>query len=183
MMMTDTDALSHPLRGRRPSLAQTIAFGFPPMAFGDPGHGHHVHPLWQDRSGQDRGQAHSRDWALMPQQSHTDPSKVAGLHPVAGPKGSGLAWSSASLQRFSRACPGGRTSTRCTTRWTRSAGWGTLYGPGVKRFLPLEQFKRELGQMLQEMNAIHRPRLQARSSIPVKWKRVSWPVGRRGDPD
>jgi len=158
MMMTDTDAFLIPFGGRK------AFFGTNPIAFGFPTDGIPVIldmattsvPYGKIALAKTEGKPIPAEWGFDADGNPTtDPNKVAGLHPVAGPKGSGLAMVIGILCSVLSGMPWGPHINKMYDEMDQVRRLGHfMWVLDVKRFLPLEDFKRELGQMLQELNAI-----------------------------
>jgi len=154
MMMTDTDAFQIPFGARAPF------FGTNPIAFGFPTDGIPVIldmattsiPYGKIALAQTEGRAIPADWGFdAAGKPTTDPNAIAGMHPIAGPKGSGLAMVIDILCSVLSGMPWGPHI---------NAMYGELDAPrklghfiavyDLKRLMPLETFKRRLGEMLSE---------------------------------
>jgi ureidoglycolate dehydrogenase (NAD+) len=154
MMMTDTDAFQIPFGARAPF------FGTNPIAFGFPTDGIPVIldmattsiPYGKIALAQTEGREIPADWGFDAEGNPTtDPNAIAGMHPIAGPKGSGLAMVIDILCSVLSGMPWGPHI---------NAMYGELDAPrklghfiavyDLKRLMPLETFKRRLGEMLTE---------------------------------
>jgi ureidoglycolate dehydrogenase (NAD+) len=154
MMMTDTDAFQIPFGARAPF------FGTNPIAFGFPTDGIPVIldmattsiPYGKIALAQTEGRAIPADWGFDAEGNPTtDPNAIAGMHPIAGPKGSGLAMV---IDIFCSVLSGMPWGPHI------NAMYGELDAPRklghfiaayhLKRLMPLETFKRRLGEMLSE---------------------------------
>ena len=158
MMMTATDAFQIPFGSRAPF------FGTNPIAFGVPTDGIPVIldmattsiPYGKIAIAQTEGREIPPDWGFDAEgKPTTDPNAIAGLHPIAGPKGSGLAMI---IDIFCSVLSGMPWGPHI------NAMYGELDAPrklghfiavyDVKRLMPLETFKARLGEMLSEFNAL-----------------------------
>lgn len=158
MMMTATDAFLIPFGSRKPF------FGTNPIAIGFPTNGIPVVldmattsiPYGKVALAQTEGKSIPSDWGFNAEGNPTtDPNAIAGLHPIAGPKGSGLAMI---IDIFSSVLSGMPWGPHV------NAMYGDLENPrklghfvmalDVKRFMPLEAFKESLGNMLAEFSAL-----------------------------
>ena len=158
MMMTATDAFLIPFGSRKPF------FGTNPIAIGFPTDGIPVIldmattsiPYGKIAMAKTEGTAISSDWGFNAQGNPTtDPNAIAGLHPIAGPKGSGLAMI---IDIFSSVLSGMPWGPHV------NAMYGDLNNPrklghfvmalDVNRFMPLDQFKQRLGNMLDEFGEL-----------------------------
>ncbi|MDF1514956.1 MAG: Ldh family oxidoreductase [Anaerolineae bacterium] len=154
MMMTATDAFLIPFGSRKPF------FGTNPIAIGFPTEGIPVIldmattsiPYGKIAIAQTEGSSIPADWGFNAEGNPTtDPNAIAGLHPIAGPKGSGLAMI---IDIFSSVLSGMPWGPHV------NAMYGELEQPrklghfimamDVNRFMPLEMFKHRLGEMLKE---------------------------------
>jgi len=158
MMMTATDAFLIPFGGRKPF------FGTNPLAIGFPTDGI---PLILDMAttsipygkialAKTEGKAIPSDWGFDAEGNPTtDPNAIAGLHPIAGPKGSGLAMV---IDIFSSLLAGMQWGPHINKMYTEMdaprklghfvAAWD------ISKLMPLATFKANLGQMIAELNAI-----------------------------
>jgi ureidoglycolate dehydrogenase (NAD+) len=158
MMMTDTDAFQIPFGSRKPF------FGTNPIAIGFPTDGIPVIldmattsiPYGKIALAQTEGTAIPADWGFNAEgEPTTDPHAIAGLHPIAGPKGSGLAMV---IDIFCSVLSGMPWGPHI------NAMYGELDEPrqlghfvmalDVRRWMPLETFKGRLGEMLSEFSAL-----------------------------
>ena len=154
MMMTATDAFLIPFGSRKPF------FGTNPIAIGFPTDGIPVIldmattsiPYGKIAMAKTEGSAIPSDWGFNSEGNPTtDPNAIAGLHPIAGPKGSGLAMV---IDIFSSVLSGMAWGPHV------NAMYGELDSPrklghfvmaiDVNRFMPLNIFKQRLGDMLNE---------------------------------
>jgi ureidoglycolate dehydrogenase (NAD+) len=158
MMMTATDAFLIPFGSRKPF------FGTNPIAIGFPTDGIPVIldmattsiPYGKIAIAKTEGSPIPPDWGFNAEGNPTtDPNAIAGLHPIAGPKGSGLAMV---IDIFSSILTGMPWGPHV------NAMYGDLNNPrnlghfvmalDVNRFMPLDIFKRHLGEMLHEFSAL-----------------------------
>jgi ureidoglycolate dehydrogenase (NAD+) len=158
MMMTATDAFLIPFGSRKPF------FGTNPIAIGFPTNGIPVIldmattsiPYGKIAIAKTEGTSIPSDWGFDAEGNPTtDPNAIAGLHPIAGPKGSGLAMI---IDIFSSILSGMPWGPHV------NAMYGELENPrklghfvmamDVKRFMPLDTFKQRLGNMLQEFGEL-----------------------------
>jgi ureidoglycolate dehydrogenase (NAD+) len=156
MMMTATDAFLIPFGSRKPF------FGTNPIAIGFPTDGIPVIldmattsiPYGKIAIAKTEGTAIPSDWGFDAEGNPTtDPNAIAGLHPIAGPKGSGLAMV---IDIFSSVLTGMPWGPHI------NAMYGDLTNPrklghfvmalDVNRFLPIDFFKHRLGEMLEEFS-------------------------------
>ncbi|MCL4860904.1 MAG: Ldh family oxidoreductase [Caldilineaceae bacterium] len=95
-------------------------------------------------------------WALDAQGNPTtDPRAVAGLHPAAGPKGSGLAMVIDIFCSLLAGMPWGPHINRMYAEMDAPRHLGHLImAIDVNRFLPLARFKQNLAAMVQELTAL-----------------------------
>jgi ureidoglycolate dehydrogenase (NAD+) len=154
MMMTATDAFLIPFGSRKPF------FGTNPIAFGFPAEGIPVVldmattsiPYGKIALAKTEGSSIPPDWGFDADGNPTtDPNAIAGLHPIAGPKGSGLAMV---IDIFSSLLSGMPWGPHV------NAMYGELDSPrklghfvmalDVTRYVPLDIFKQRLGEMLGE---------------------------------
>ena len=158
MMMTATDAFLIPHGARKPF------FGTNPIAIGFPTDGIPVIldmattsiPYGKIALAKTEGRPIPSDWGFDENGEPTpDPNRIAGMHPIAGPKGSGLAMMIDVFCSILSGMPWGPHI---------NAMYGEMDAPrklghfvmalDVKRLMPLDLFKQRLGQMLAEFNAI-----------------------------
>jgi ureidoglycolate dehydrogenase (NAD+) len=158
MAMTDTDAFQIPFGSRKPF------FGTNPIAFGFPTDGIPVVldmattsiPYGKIALAQTEGQPIPADWGFDAEgRPTTDPYTIAGMHPIAGPKGSGLAMVIGILCSVLSGMPWGPhiNAMYGEMEGRRELGHFCL-ALDVKRWMPLDAFKRRLGEMLTEFNAL-----------------------------
>lgn len=158
MVMTNTDAIVVPYGAAR------RFFGTNPVAFGFPAPGA---PFMLDIStstiaygkialAQKENQAIPKDWALDESgRPTTDPHAAAGMHPMAGHKGSGLALTIDVLCALMTGMPFGPHINRMYFELEKPRRLGhfmTFWD--VSRFVPLEEFKRRMGQMIDELQEL-----------------------------
>ena len=158
IMMTATDAFLIPYGARKPF------FGTNPIAFGFPGEGKPVIldmattsiPYGKIALAKTEGRPIPPDWGFDERGEPTsNPNHVAGLHPIAGPKGSGLAMI---IDIFSSVLSGMPWGPHI------NAMYGNMDEPrklghfvwvlDIKRFMPLALFKRRVGEMLGEFGGL-----------------------------
>jgi ureidoglycolate dehydrogenase (NAD+) len=158
MIMTATDAFLIPFGGRKPF------FGTNPLAIGFPTNGI---PLILDMAttsipfgkialAKTEGKPIPPDWGLDAEGNPTtDPNLIAGLHPIAGPKGSGLAMI---IDIFSSLLSGmawGPHINKMYTELDQPRRLGHFVSVwDVSRLMPVETFKANLDAMISELNAI-----------------------------
>ena len=158
MMTTSTDAMLIPFGGRK------AFFGTNPIAIGFPSEGIPVIldmattsvPYGKVALAKVEGKPIPPDWGFDAEGNPTtDPNKVAGLHPIAGPKGSGLAMIIDIFSCLFTSMPFGPHISGMYTEMDKRRELGHfVLALDVKRFLPLEEFKRRLKQMTEELNAV-----------------------------
>jgi len=158
MMMTATDAFQIPFGARAPF------FGTNPVAIGFPTDGIPVVldmattsiPYGKIAIAQTEGREIPSAWGFDAEgKPTTDPNAIAGMHPIAGPKGSGLAMVIDILCSVLSGMPWGPHI---------NAMYGELDAPrklghfiavyDIKRLMPLEAFMGRLGEMLSEFTAL-----------------------------
>jgi ureidoglycolate dehydrogenase (NAD+) len=158
MAMTDTDAFQIPFGSRAPF------FGTNPICFGFPTDGIPVVldmattsiPYGKIALAQTEGQPIPDTWGFDAQGNPTtDPHAIAGLHPIAGPKGSGLAMV---IDIFCSVLSGMPWGPHINAMYgepdqPRKLGHFVM-ALDVERLMPLEAFKRRLGDMLREFGAL-----------------------------
>jgi ureidoglycolate dehydrogenase (NAD+) len=158
IMMTDTDAFLIPFGARKPF------FGTNPLAVGFPTDGIPVTldmattsiPYGKIALAKVEGKPIPADWGFDADGNPTtDPNKIAGLHPIAGPKGSGLAMIIDIFCSVLSGMPFGPHINKMYTELDQPRKLGHFVQVlDVSRFMPLEQFKSYLGQMLEEFQAL-----------------------------
>jgi ureidoglycolate dehydrogenase (NAD+) len=158
VVMTGTDALLVPHGSSRPF------FGTNPLAIGVPGeHGYVVLdmattsvPYGKIALAKSEGEKIPPDWGVDENgQPTTDPGRVTGLHPIAGPKGSGLAMM---IDIFSNVLAGMPFGPHINKMYgemdsPRKLGHFVL-ALDIDRLIPLEGFKSTIGRMTQELTAL-----------------------------
>ncbi len=156
--MTATDAFLIPFGSRKPF------FGTNPIAIGFPTNGIPVIldmattsiPYGKIAIAQTEGRLIPDDWGFdVHGNPTTDPHAIAGLHPIAGPKGSGLAMMIGMYSSLLAGAP-----------WVPhiNAMYGQMDAPrglahfvmafDVTRLTSLDEFQAELGRMLDELTAM-----------------------------
>jgi ureidoglycolate dehydrogenase (NAD+) len=158
MMMTDTDPFLIPFGSRKPF------FGTNPIAFGFPTDGIPVIldmattsvPYGKLALAQAEGRPIPPEWGLDANgEPTTDPNAVAGLHPIAGPKGSGLAMVIDILCSVLSGMPWGPHINKMYTEMNERRELGHFFiAFEVERLMPLEVFKQRLGEMLKEFGEL-----------------------------
>ena len=95
-------------------------------------------------------------WALDAEGNPTtDPNAVAGLHPAAGPKGSGLAMMIDIFCSLLSGMPWGPHINQMYQEMGEPRRLGHfIMALDVERFIPRETFRRNLGEMLEELTAM-----------------------------
>ncbi|MFC1766465.1 Ldh family oxidoreductase, partial [Planctomycetota bacterium] len=85
----------------------------------------------------------------------TDPNKIVGLHPIAGPKGSGLAMIVDIFSSILSGMPWGPHINKMYHDMDQPRKLGHfVWVLDVKKMMPLEIFKQRLGDMLDEVAAL-----------------------------
>ena len=158
MAMTATDAFLIPFSSRK------AYFGTNPIAFGFPMDGVPVVldmattsvPYGKIALAQTEGRPIPSDWGFDADgKPTTDPNAVAGLHPIAGPKGSGLAMIIDIFCSLFAGLAWGPHINKMYTEMDRPRKLGHfVMAIDVDRFIPLDVFKRNLAQMCQEINEL-----------------------------
>jgi ureidoglycolate dehydrogenase (NAD+) len=158
MIMTATDAFLIPYGARTPF------FGTNPVAIGFPTDGIPVIldmattsiPYGKIALAKTEGQAVPLDWGFDEMGNPTtDPNRIAGLHPIAGPKGSGLAMVIDILCSILTGMPWGPHVNAMYDGMDEPRRLGHyIFVLDVKRLMPLELFKQRLGRMLDEFAAL-----------------------------
>lgn len=159
MAMTDTDAFLIPFASRK------AYFGTNPIAFGFPTNG--IPPVILDMAttsvpygkialAQAEGRPIPPEWGFDADGNPTtDPNAVAGLHPIAGPKGSGLAMIIDIFCSLFAGLPWGPHINKMYAEMDAPRKLGHfVMALDVSRYIPLEEFKRNLTQMCHEINAL-----------------------------
>jgi ureidoglycolate dehydrogenase (NAD+) len=154
MAMTDTDAFQIPFGARAPF------FGTNPICFGFPTDGIPVMldmattsiPYGKIALAQTEGVPIPPEWGFDTEGNPTtDPFAIAGMHPIAGPKGSGLAMI---IDIFCSVLSGMPWGPHINAMYGEMEGRRELghfiLAWDVNRWMPLDQFKRRLGEMLAE---------------------------------
>lgn len=158
MAMTDTDPFLIPFGGRK------AFFGTNPIAIGFPTKGI---PLILDMAtvsvpygrielAKHEGRAVPSDWGLDAAGSPTtDPEAIAGLHPIAGPKGSGLAMVIGVFCSVLTGMPWGPHINKMYVEMEgrRELGHFVL-AMDLGRLMPLDAFTRRLGEMIDELHQV-----------------------------
>ncbi|HUV89441.1 MAG TPA: Ldh family oxidoreductase [Anaerolineae bacterium] len=166
IVMTATDALLVPFGARQPFFGSNpIAIGFPSTGSGQAPTG--GIPVILDMAttsisygkialAKAEGRPIPPDWGLD-QDGHptADPHRIVGLHPIAGPKGSGLAMI---IDIFCSILTGMAWGPHINKMYgdmdqPRRLGHFVL-ALDIKRWMPLDTFKYRLGEMLAEFNAL-----------------------------
>jgi ureidoglycolate dehydrogenase (NAD+) len=158
MLMTATDRMLVPFGGRK------AFFGTNPLAVGFPSDGI---PLMLDMAttsipygkiavAQTEGKPIPPDWGLDEDGNPTtDPNKVVGLYPIAGPKGSGLAMIIDIFCSILTGMAWGPHINRMYIDMDQPRKLGHfVMALDIKRFMPLDVFKRRLGEMNNELNTM-----------------------------
>jgi len=176
IMMTPTDAFLIPFGGRK------AFFGTNPVAVGFPTDGIPVIldmsttsiPFGKIALAQKEGRTIPADWGFNEKgEPETDPTEIVGLHPIAGAKGSGLAMIIDIFGSILSGMPWGPYINKMYLEMEQPRRLGHfIYVLDIKRLMPLEQFKKRLGQMLRELNAM---------PPAVGFDRVSYPGQLEGE--
>lgn len=158
MVMTATDRMLVPF-GARKSF-----FGTNPICFGFPSDGI---PVILDMASTSiawgkialakvEGQSIPASWALDADGNPTtDPAAVAGLHPIAGPKGSGLAMVIDIFCSLLAGMPWGPHINRMYAEMDQRRQLGHfVWALDVRTLMPLEIFKAQLAQMVKELTSL-----------------------------
>jgi ureidoglycolate dehydrogenase (NAD+) len=158
MAMTDTDPFLIPFGGR------TAFFGTNPIAIGFPTDGIPVIldmattsiPYGRIELAKREGREIPPDWGLdAAGNPTTDPNAIAGLHPIAGPKGSGLAMIIGIFSSVLTGMPWGPHINRMYGEMGARRELGHfILALDVKRLMPLATFKRRLGEMIAELHQV-----------------------------
>ena len=158
MSMTATDRMLVPFGARK------AFFGTNPICFGFPTDGIPVVldmatssiPYGKVALAAVEGNSIPDTWALDAEGNPTtDPAAVAGLHPVAGPKGSGLSMVIDIFCSLLAGMPWGPHINQMYAEMDAPRQLGHLVmAMDVKRFMSLEIFKQNLGEMLSEFTAL-----------------------------
>ena len=158
MMMTATDAFLIPFGARKPF------FGTNPIAIGFPTDGMPVIldmattsiPYGKVALAKTEGKPIPSDWGFDEDGNPTtDPSRIVGLHPIAGPKGSGLAMIIDIFCSVLSGMPWGPQINKMYGELDEPRRLGHfIMALDIKRLMPLDLFKRRLGEMLKEFSAL-----------------------------
>jgi ureidoglycolate dehydrogenase (NAD+) len=155
MMMTDTDAFQIPFGSRKPF------FGTNPLAFGFPTDGIPVIldfattsiPYGKIALAQIENKPIPAEWGFDADGNPTtDPHAIAGMHPIAGPKGSGLAMVIDIFCSVLSGMPWGPHINKMYGELDAPRKLGHFIAVfDINRLMPLETFKQRLGNMLSEI--------------------------------
>ena len=158
MMMTDTDPFLIPFGSRK------AFFGTNPIAFGFPSHGIPVIldmattsiPYGKIALAKTEGKPIPAEWGYDAEgKPTTDPNAVAGLHPIAGPKGSGLAMVIGILCSVLSGVPWGPHINKMYTEMDQSRDLGHfIMVMDFNHIMPTETFKDRLGEMTDEIHQL-----------------------------
>jgi ureidoglycolate dehydrogenase (NAD+) len=158
MSMTATDAFLVPFGARK------AFFGTNPICFGFPTDGIPIVldmatssiPYGKIALAAVEGKSIPDTWALDADGNPTtDPAAVAGLHPVAGPKGSGLAMVIDIFCSLLAGMPWGPHINKMYGEMDAPRHLGNfVMAIDTKRFMPLDIFKRNLDEMVSEFTAL-----------------------------
>lgn len=164
MAMTPSDALLVPFGGTKPFFGTNpVAMGFPPPIID----GIELAPVVLDMAttsipygkiivAQQEGHPIPSDWGLDSEGNPTtDAERIVGLHPVAGPKGSGLAMMIDLFTSLLAGMPFGphiHGMYREMDRPRKLAHFFTAWD--LARFRPVEEFAQDLGRMVTELREI-----------------------------
>ncbi len=158
IMMTPSDAFLIPFGGRK------AFFGTNPVAVGFPTDGIPVIldmsttsiPFGKIALAQKEGRPIPADWGFNERgEPTTNPDEIVGLHPIAGAKGSGLAMIIDIFCSILSGMPWGPYINKMYLEMDQPRKLGHfIYVLDIKRLMPLEHFKRRLGLMLQELDAM-----------------------------
>jgi ureidoglycolate dehydrogenase (NAD+) len=158
MMMTATDRMLVPFGGRK------AFFGTNPLAVGFPSDGIPVMldmattsiPYGKIAVAQTEGKPIPPDWGLDEDGNPTtDPNKVVGLYPIAGPKGSGLAMIIDIFCSILTGMAWGPHINRMYVDMDQPRKLGHfVMALDIKRFMPLDVFKRRLAEMNAELTSM-----------------------------
>ena len=158
MSMTATDAFLVPFGARK------AFFGTNPICFGFPTDGIPIVldmatssiPYGKIALAAVEGKSIPDTWALDADGNPTtDPAAVAGLHPVAGPKGSGLAMVIDIFCSLLAGMPWGPHINKMYGEMDSPRHLGNfVMAIDTKRFMPLDIFKRNLDKMVGEFTAL-----------------------------
>ena len=142
MVLTATDALLIPFGSREPFFGSNpIAIGFPSTNGG---------------VAKSEGQQIPREWGFDENgQPTTDPNRVVGLHPIAGPKGSGLAMIIDIFCSILSGMPFGPHINKMYGEIDRPRKLGHfVLAMDIGRLIPLSDFKRKVYEMVQEFKKL-----------------------------
>ena len=159
-IMTATDAFLIPFGSRKPFFGTNpIAIGFPTGGAGT----RHRSPVILDMAttsipygkiaiAQTEGQLIPDTWGFdVHGNPTTDPHAIAGLHPIAGPKGSGLAMVIDIFCSVLSGMPWGPHVNAMYGEMDKPRKLGHFVAAfDVSRLMPMETFKQRLGEMLDE---------------------------------
>jgi ureidoglycolate dehydrogenase (NAD+) len=158
VMMTATDAFLIPFGSRKPF------FGTNPLAIGFPTDGIPVIldmattsiPYGKIALAQTEGRPIPAEWGYDADGNPTtDPYAIAGMHPIAGPKGSGLAMVIDIFCSILSGMPWGPHINAMYGELDKPRELGHFVAAyDVERWMPLDTFKRRLGEMLAEFGAL-----------------------------
>jgi ureidoglycolate dehydrogenase (NAD+) len=158
MVMTATDAFLIPFGAREPFWGTNpIAIGFP--TDGDPvvlDMATTSIPYGKIALAKTEGQSIPPDWGFDEDgQPTTDPSRIAGLHPIAGPKGSGLAMIIDIFCSVLTGMPWGPHINAMYGEMDQPRKLGHfVWALDVQRLMPLDMFKQHLDEMLREFGTL-----------------------------
>ena len=158
MVLTATDALLIPFGSRKPF------FGSNPIAIGFPGTDGAVVldmattsiPYGKVALAKSEGQQIPREWGFDEDgRPTTDPNRVVGLHPIAGPKGSGLAMIIDILCSILAGMPFGPHINKMYGEIDRPRKLGHfVLAMDIDRLMPLNDFKSKVDEMVKEFNEL-----------------------------
>ena len=158
MMMTATDAFLIPFGSKAPF------FGTNPIAIGFPTDGVPVIldmattsiPYGKIALAKTEGKPIPSTWGFDAQGRPTnDPNTIAGMHPIAGPKGSGLAMIIDIFCSVLSGMPWGPHINKMYSDLDDPRKLGHFIAVfDIERLMPLDLFKRRLGEMLQEFGGL-----------------------------
>jgi len=158
MLTTATDAFLVPHGGSRPF------FGTNPLSVGFPAPST---PLILDMAttsipwgklalAQKEGRKVPPDWGVDEHgKPCEDPSLIRGLHPIAGPKGSGLAMVVDVLSNLFSGMAFGPHIVKMYGDMESPRGLGHFLSVwDIERFVPLDEFRRRMGEMIDELHRL-----------------------------
>ena len=158
MMMTATDAFLIPFGSRKPF------FGTNPIAIGFPTDGIPVVldmattsiPYGKIAMAKTEERSIPAEWGFDEEgEPTTNPHDIAGLHPIAGPKGSGLAMVIDIFCSVLSGMPWGPHINAMYGQMDAPRRLGHFIAAfDIQRLMPLDVFKQRLGQMLEEFTAL-----------------------------